>query len=160
MKLTLESTAVTIVHRGVQLRAWRGLDAEGAPVVAYVAFVQARSEDSEPLDRDPDLVPVEPDACLHAELAPLFDKVHAVETARASPRSEKWGVYCLDGPAAGTWCQHTEGHRIETDERTARSIMFLFRNRSAFTFPGGCLYEVRRLPTADEPCDIEVVRRG
>jgi hypothetical protein len=56
-----------------------------------------------------------------------------------------WGVYCLDGPAADTWCQHVEGHRIETDERTARTIARLFRDRSALTMPGGYHYEAREL---------------
>jgi hypothetical protein len=60
----------------------------------------------------------------------------------------RWGVYCLDGPAKDTWCQHVEGHRIETetDERTARTIAHLFRSRSEHVLPGGYHYEERELP--------------
>lgn len=57
----------------------------------------------------------------------------------------RWGVYCLDGLAQDTWCQHTEGHRIETDERTARTIALLFHDRSML-YPPSAHYEARRLP--------------
>ena len=57
----------------------------------------------------------------------------------------RWGVYCLDGPAKDTWCQHTEGHRIETDERTARTVAILFSDRSALDGQR-CHYEARELP--------------
>ena len=46
------------------------------------------------------------------------------------------------GPTAGTWCQHTLGVRIETDERTARTIAILFADRVR----GDAEYEARRLP--------------
>lgn len=53
----------------------------------------------------------------------------------------EWGVFIVDGPAADTWCQHTEGHRIETNERTAKTIAILFRERAS-----DVRYEARRLP--------------
>jgi hypothetical protein len=58
----------------------------------------------------------------------------------APPHSERWGVYCLDGPAAGMWCG------IETDERAARTIASLFHERTTYDIPGGYRYEARRLP--------------
>ena len=51
-----------------------------------------------------------------------------------------WGVIVTRGPTAGTWCQHTSGVRIETDERTARTIAILFADRAR----GDAEYEARK----------------
>ncbi len=63
-------------------------------------------------------------------------EAHAVE--------REWGIYVLTGPSANTWCQHTEGLRIEVDERTARTIALLFTERFEHRFK----YEAKRLESA------------
>jgi hypothetical protein len=68
----------------------------------------------------------------------------ALEIALANSHSEKWGIYCLDGPAEGMWCGIP---RIETDRRTAETIAPMFHDRSVVDgVHGGYRYEARRLP--------------
>lgn len=39
MKMTLESTAVTLAFEGTPVRVWEGTSEKGVPVVAYIALV-------------------------------------------------------------------------------------------------------------------------
>jgi hypothetical protein len=61
--------------------------------------------------------------------------------ARVREEAASWGVWVVDGPSADTWCQHTDGLRIEVDERTAKTIELLFTERFEYRFK----YEARSL---------------
>jgi hypothetical protein len=61
--------------------------------------------------------------------------------AGTDDQEQKWGIYVVTGPSADTWCQHVQGQRIETDERTAKTIALLFTERFQHVFK----YEARLL---------------
>jgi hypothetical protein len=86
-----------------------------------------------------------------AEIEPYEGQEERLAALLAHTRGEAlrdaraWGVYVVTGPSADTWCQHTEGHRIEVDKRTARTIALLFQERFHHDF----VYEARPLPAPD-----------
>ena len=72
----------------------------------------------------------------------VFDEATARRVWAELQETREWGIYIVTGPCAGDWCHHTIGKRIETDDRTARTIALLFTER----FEHQHKYEARRLP--------------